>query len=76
MEEATTMRLLAWHYLGPRLFATFSNGFALDFVPGSQIDFGLATEKTIYSIVASKIGEMHRTLRQVKKFFTIFYRWR
>ena len=57
------MRLLAWHYLGPRLFATFSNGFAFDFVPGTQLDFSLATEKNIYGIVAKKIGEMHRTLR-------------
>ena len=43
-DESTTMRLLASHYLGPRLFATFCNGFAFDFVPGSQLDFGLATE--------------------------------
>ena len=57
------MRLLASHFLGPRLFATFSNGFAFDFVPGTQLDFGLATEKNIYAIVASKVGEMHRKLR-------------
>ena len=62
-DESTTMRLLASHYLGPRLFATFCNGFAFDFVPGSQLDFGLATEKNVYAIVAKKVGEMHRSLR-------------
>ena len=57
------MRLFAYFQIGPRLFATFSNGIAYENAPGVPLDFKLAVDINIYPLIAHQIGHMHRVLR-------------
>ena len=56
-------RVLAFLRLGPRLFATFSNGIAFEAVAGLRLNYTLGVDVNIYPVVARKIGYMHRELR-------------
>lgn len=56
------MRLFAHLHLGPRVYATFSNGIAYEYVAGQALNYALAVDKNVYPIIAQKIGQMHRTM--------------
>ena len=62
-EEIKMTRVLAFLRLGPRLFATFSNGIAFEAVAGLRLNYTLGVDVNIYPVVARKIGYMHRELR-------------
>ena len=62
-DEVKIMRVLAFLRLGPRLFATFSNGIAFEAVTGVQLTYATGVDINIYPIVARKIGLLHRELR-------------
>ena len=57
------MRLFAYLQIGPRLFATFSNGIAYENATGIPLEFKLAVDVNIYPLIAHQIGHMHRVLR-------------
>ena len=57
------MRIFAYLQIGPRLFASFSNGIAYEVPSGIPLNFSLAVDVNIYPIIAHKIGHMHRDLR-------------
>ena len=48
------MRLFAHNYLGPRIYATFQNGIAYEYVAGKNLDYELAVDRNVYPLVATK----------------------
>lgn len=61
-DEIGLMRLFAHLHLGPRVYATFSNGIAYEYVAGQALNYALAVDKNVYPIIAQKIGQMHRAM--------------
>ena len=48
------MRLFAHNFLGPRIYATFENGIAYEYVAGKNLDYELAVDRNVYPLVATK----------------------
>ena len=63
-DELSLMRLYAHHHLGPRVYASFSNGIAYEYIPGRQLDYKIGVDKNVYPLVAQKVGQMHREMAQ------------
>ena len=53
-DEIILMRLFAHNYLGPRIYATFQNGIAYEYVAGKNLDYELAVDRNVYPLVATK----------------------
>ena len=62
INEISLMRLLAYNHLGPRVYATFANGMAYEYLPGKSLDYGLAVDKNVYPLVAHQVGRLHRQM--------------
>lgn len=56
------MRLFAHNHLGPRVYASFQNGLAYEYVPGKSLDYAVAVDKNVYPLVAQKVGKLHRRM--------------
>ena len=64
-DQIRMMRVFAFLRLGPRIYATFSNGFAHESVVGIPLDYTLGIDFNVYPLVAYKVGYMHRELRYI-----------
>ena len=56
------MRLFAHNHLGPRVYASFENGLAFEYIAGKCLDYVLAVDKNVYPLVAKKVGTLHRLM--------------
>lgn len=56
------MRLFAHNHLGPRVYSSFENGLAYEYMPGKCLDYAVAVDKNVYPLVANKVGKMHRRM--------------
>ena len=61
--EILTMRLFAARHFGSRIFATFANGYVYEYAPGVPLNYELSIDRNIYPIVARRVGEMHRVMK-------------
>ncbi len=57
------MRLFAAQHFGSRLFATFANGCIYEYAPGVPLNYDLCIDSKVYPVVARRIGEMHRQMK-------------
>ena len=62
------MRLFAHNHLGPRVYATFQNGMAYEYVGGRCLDYDLAVDRNVYPLVANK-GTIHKPRGQIFWYF-------
>ena len=53
-DELILTRLFAHNFLGPRIYASFSNGIAYEYVSGRCLDYDLAVDRNVYPLVAQK----------------------
>ena len=68
------MRLFAHNHLGPRVYASFENGLAFEYIAGKCLDYVLAVDKNVYPLVAKKVGTLHRLMSSyVGKFAKFMY---
>ncbi|XP_059482907.1 ethanolamine kinase [Neocloeon triangulifer] len=60
--QAETRNLKVMHNAGyaPRLYATFENGLAYEYVPGVTLNTDTCRSLSIYPLVASMLARMHR----------------
>ena len=61
-DEISLMRLFAHNHLGPRVYASFENGLAFEYIAGKCLDYVLAVDKNVYPLVAKKVGTLHRLM--------------
>ena len=69
------MRLFAHNFLGPRIYATFENGIAYEYVAGKNLDYELAVDRNVYPLVATKgiILDKSLCLHSISCLFTYIF---
>ncbi|KAK3925447.1 Ethanolamine kinase 1 [Frankliniella fusca] len=57
--ETRNIKLLERACFAPRLFATFRNGLAYEFAPGSTLDAASVRDPAVYPLVARRVAQLH-----------------
>lgn len=59
-KEIENIKLLHSYQFAPSLYATFKNGLAYEFVPGITLNPDNVLQPELWSLVATRMAEMHR----------------
>lgn len=57
--ELRNIQLLQGVGFAPKLYATFNNGLAYEFVPGSTLDVDTVRDPAVYPLVARRVAQLH-----------------
>ena len=58
--EAENIQILSKYNFAPKLYATFTNGLAYEFVPGNTLTADTIRLERIWKLVARKMAQMHK----------------
>ncbi|XP_014253652.1 ethanolamine kinase 1 isoform X3 [Cimex lectularius] len=72
--EKENFKLLHKAGFAPRLYATFKNGLAYEFVPGNVINVDTVKAPTIYPLIASMMAKIHTVHRDMNASPCLWYK--